>query len=534
MQGPKEPPESLARGTFSKGLPRNLGEPAHAGDAVMRPGICRQGKPKMEELREEASHEPIVPTKVGNCCWNAQDPLEGRGEQHITSFEGNIATLRCRGTMSTEIERLSKLARQNRALKFLSIAHLLTPGALYVAFASLRKDASAGVDGITYGEYEKNVEENIQRLHERIRDKSYSAKPLRRIYIPKEDGKQRAISIPSLEDKIIQRAAVTLLNAIYEVDFYSCSFGFRPGRSQHDALDELYKRLTRGSIQWILEADIQGYFDAIVRKELMKMIERRVKDGSILRLIGKWINIGAIDEGRLLTSETGVGQGQVISPLLANIYLHYVLDEWFQLEVKPRLCRKADLIRFADDFLLCFQSRSDAMRVQAVLGKRFAKFGLTLHPKKTRLIEFGKTALERSERAVGARPATFDFLGFTHIAKRSRRGNFTVHVRTMNKRFRRSFHELREWCRTHRHDELSEQQKALNAKLNGHYQYYGRPSNLVALRRFYRLTRRTWKTMLSRRKRGKPLNWDRFAHILDRFPLVAPRITHAWTSGEMR
>jgi len=396
-----------------------------------------------------------------------------------------------------------------------------------MAFNSLRKDASCGVDGITYSDYQKNAGVNILQLHGRIRSKTYRTKPLRRVYIPKEDGTRRAISIPSMEDKIVQRAAVTLLNAIYEEDFYSCSFGFRPGRNQHQALDELFKRLTRGAIQWVLEADIQGYFDNIVRPQLMEMIERRVKDGSILRLIGKWINVGVIDEGQLLASETGTGQGQIISPLLANIYLHYVLDEWYQIEVKPRLHGRSDLIRFADDFLLCFQYRSDAERVLAVLGKRFAKFGLTLHPQKTRLIEFGKRALEKSERPGGNMPATFDFLGFTHIAKRSRRGFFTVHVRTVRKRLKRSIKLTREWCRDHRHDELGEQQKALNRKLIGHYQYYGRPTNHIAMQRFYRIVRRTWKTMLSRRTRGASISWDRFAHIEARYPLEQPRITHA-------
>jgi len=269
---------------------------------------------------------------------------------------------------------------------------------LHDAFKDLRKDASAGVNRVTYTEYAVAVQENLKQLHDRLRSGKYQAQPLRRIYIPKEDGRQRPISIPSLEDKIVQKAAADLLNAIYEQDFLDCSYGFRPGRGPHDALDEVARVLNTRPVSTVLEADITGYFDAIVRSALMEMIEKRVVDGTILRLIGKWINIGVIEDGRLLVSETGTGQGQVISPLLANIYLHYVLDEWFEAEVKPRLKGEAYEVRFADDFILCFQYPEDAEKVLDVLRKRFAKYGLTLHPDKTRLMEFGRKALAKSEK----------------------------------------------------------------------------------------------------------------------------------------
>ena len=315
--------------------------------------------------------------------------------------------------MSTGLIRIAELAKEDKERQFISIAHLLTVEALYQAFDSLRKDASAGVDGVTYAEYEVDAWENIQRLHDRLKSGQYRAQPLRRIYIPKEDGRQRPISIPSLEDKIVQKAAVELLNAIYEQDFLKCSYGFRPGRSPQEALDEVGRVVCRRPISTVLEADITGYFDAIVRDLLMEMVEKRVRDGRILRLIGKWINVGVIDDGRLLVTETGTGQGQVISPLLANIYLHYVLDEWFEHVVKPRLKGEAYEIRYCDDFILCFQDREDAEKVLAVLTKRFAKYGLTLHPEKTRLIEFGREALAKSEEKGGPKPATFDFLGFS-------------------------------------------------------------------------------------------------------------------------
>ncbi len=435
--------------------------------------------------------------------------------------------------MSTRYIRIAELAKEDKGRKFFSIAHLLTPDALYEAFESLRKDASAGVDGVTYAEYEDNAWENIQKLHGRVKSGQYRAQPLRRVYIPKEDGGQRPISIPALEDKILQRATVELLNAIYEQDFLECSHGFRPRRGPQDALDEVGRIICRRPISTVLEADIRGYFDAIVRSMLMEMIEKRVSDGQILRLIGKWINVGVIDDGRLLVTETGTGQGQVISPLLANIYLHHVLDEWFETVVKPRLKGEAWEIRYADDFILCFQYREDAEKVMEVLTRRFAKFGLTLHPEKTRLVEFGRQALAKSEEQGGRKPETFDFLGFTHICKRSRRGTFAMHVRTMRKRHKRSLKQVTAWCQKHRHDPVEEQQEALNRKLRGHYQYFGRPTNYRALWQFFRSVRRIWKKWLNRRTRGKTLNWDEFANLLERHPLLRPRITHSWSPAPL-
>jgi group II intron reverse transcriptase/maturase len=430
--------------------------------------------------------------------------------------------------MLPEHIRIAELAKKDKGLKFTSIAHLLTQIALYEAFVCLRKDAGAGVDGVTYAEYEVDAWENIRKLHDRLQNGQYRAQPLRRVYIPKEDGRQRPISIPSLEDKIVQMATVDLLNAIYEQDFLKCSFGFRPRRSAQEALDEIGRAICWRPISTVLEGDISSYFDTIVRDLLVEMIEKRVTDGSILRLIGKWINVGVIEDGRLLVSETGTGQGQVISPLLANIYLHYVLDEWFEKEVKPRLKGEAYEIRYADDFILCFQFREDAERVLDVLTKRFAKYGLKLHPEKTRLIEFGRQALAKSEQPGGRKPATFDFLGFTHICKRSRKGKFMIHVRTMRKRLRRSLTRVRAWCRLHLHDPVEEQQQALNRKLQGHYQYYGRPTNYRSLWEFYRTVRRTWKYWLNRRTRGHYLNWTAFGHLLERYPLLLPHITRSW------
>jgi RNA-directed DNA polymerase len=429
--------------------------------------------------------------------------------------------------MCTDIDRIAELAKEDPKRHFFSIAHLITVEKLFAAFRHLRKKASAGIDGVTYAQYETGVDENIRQLHQRLKEGKYRAQPLRRVYIPKEDGKQRPISIPVLEDKLVQKAAVDLLNAIYEQDFLGSSYGFRPGRGQHQALDEVRRVICTRPTGWILEIDIRSYFDKIVRETLVEMVEKRVSDGSVLRLIQKWIKVGVIEEGRVLVSETGTGQGQPISPLLANIYLHYILDEWFEEVVKPRLKGEAYEIRFADDAILCFERKEDAEKVMSVLPKRFEKYGLALHPEKTRLIEFGRDAA-RNAKKQGKKPATFDFLGFTHICARSRKGKFTVHVRTIAKRFRRGLKAIADWCREHRHDPVSKQQKTLNAKLRGHYQYYGRPTNYRGIWRFHQTVRRIWRQGLSRRTRGRRLTWERFEEILRQYPLLKPRIMHAW------
>src|SRR4249920_1403010 len=423
-----------------------------------------------------------------------------------------------------ELTRLAELARQDAGRKFYSIAHLLTSAALWEAFDNLRKDAAAGVDGVTYADYEEHLVENLSKLHEKLTSKTYRAQPLRRIYIDEEDGRKRPISIPSLEDKIVQRATVELLNAIFEQDFLDCSYGFRPGRSAHDALDEVGRVICRGPTEYVLELDISSYFDSIVRKRLMEMVERRVSDASILRLIGKWINIGVVDDGRLLTSETGTGQGQIISPLLANIYLHHVLDVWFEAEVKPRLRGQAFEIRYADDGLLCFQYKEDAERVLEVLPKRFAKYGLTLHPEKTRLVKFGRSAYYQAKRTK-TKTATFDFLGFTHRCATSRAGKFTMQVSTMKKRLRRGLLAITAWCREHLHTPLEYQQQMLNAKLRGHYQYYGRPTNCRGLEKFVHAVRRIWRRWLVRRnaRQMPPLAaLQSSPRALPRYPLLRP------------
>jgi RNA-directed DNA polymerase len=431
--------------------------------------------------------------------------------------------------MCTDIDRLAELAQEDPKRQFYSIAHLITVEKLYAAFRSLRKNASAGIDGVTYAQYETSAEENVRQLHRRLVAGKYQVQPLRRVYIPKENGQQRPISIPALEDKFVQKVVVDLLNAIYEQDFLDCSYGFRPGRGQHQALDEVGRVICTRPTGWILEIDISAYFDKIVRGILIEMVEKRVNDSSVLRLIQKWIKVGVIEDGKLLVSETGTGQGQPISPLLANIYLHHALDEWFEDVVKPRLKGEAYEVRFADDAILCFQHKEDAEKVLSVLSKRFEKYGLTLHPEKTRLIEFGRYAA-RNAKQQEKKAETFDFLGFKHICARSRKGKFAVHGRTLAKRLRRGLKAVTEWCKQHRHEPVSKQQKALNAKLRGHYQYYGRPTNYRSIWQFYRRVRRIWREWLGRRTRGRPLTWEKYQAILRQHPLLLPRIMHSWAS----
>ena len=428
-----------------------------------------------------------------------------------------------------ELSRIAELAKQDAERKFHSIAHFLSKEALWEAFDGLRKNAAVGVDGITYAQYEGNLIGNLCKLHDKLTSNTYRAQMLRRIYVNKEDGSKRPISIPSLEDKIVQKATVTLLNAIFEQDFMDCSYGFRPGRGAHNALDQVGRIVCGKSTEYVLELDICTYFDSIVRSQLMEMIESRISDTSILRLIGKWINIGVVDDGRILMSETGTGQGQIISPLLANIYLHHVLDKWFKEEVKPRLKGYAYEIRYADDAILCFECHEDALRVLEVLPKRFAKYGLKLHPDKTRLVEFGWRAHAKA-MWMKTKVATFDFLGFTHRAATSRKGKFTVQVGTMKKRLRRGIIAITDWCRNNLHASLDYQQRMLNAKLRGHYQYYGRPTNYRRLDRFYLAVRRIWRIWLARRTRGRNLPWSRYLKMLERYPLLRPRITRAWST----
>jgi len=389
------------------------------------------------------------------------------------------------------------------------------------AYHRTRKGGAAGVDGMTSKEYAGESGEklgaNLRDLLKRARDGRYWAPPVRRVYIPKGEGKElRPLGIPTFEDKVLQRAATMILEPVYEQDFLDCSYGFRPKRSAHEAIRRLHQGVMSMSGGWLIEIDIRKYFDTVDHGKLAEIVRERIRDGEILRLIGKWLNAGVLEEGRKTYSETGTPQGGVISPMLANIYLHKVLDLWFEKEVKPRLQAQAFLVRYADDAVLCFASERDARRVMEVLPKRFEKYGLKLHPDKTRLLEFKPPSFGERE--------TFDFLGWTHYWGKTRKGQWVMKCKTMRQRMARALKRMNQWMKLVRHQEIEKQQEALEDKLKGHYNYYGVSGNSKAIKSFYYQTERLWRKWLGRRSQKAKRNWKWFAQLLQTCPLPQPRI----------
>jgi RNA-directed DNA polymerase len=427
----------------------------------------------------------------------------------------------------TKRRRIAWLAKQNPQMAFTSLNHYLDVDWLRTAFHLVRKDGAPGVDGQTWHDYEARLEENLQSLLVRAKSGTYRAPPVRRVHIPKggSSTETRPIGIPTIEDKLLQRAVVMLLEAIYERDFYACSFGFRRWRSAHQALETLWEQSMNLGVRWILDVDVRKFFDTLDHHHLRELLQLRVRDGVILRLIGKWLNAGVMEDGATHYSDTGSPQGGVISPILANVYLHYVLDQWFHEVVLPRLRGRAYLIRFADDFVIGFTDETDARRVLEVVSKRFAKYGLAIHPEKTRLVPFGKPH-EPGRRLENMKPETFDFLGFTHYWAKSRRGQWVIKRKTASSRLSRSLQAISVWCRIHRHQLLAEQHAALTLKLRGHYQYYGITGNSAALGTFARAVTHCWFKWLRRRHRTRP-SWAWFQRLLARFPLPSPRAIHS-------
>ncbi len=433
--------------------------------------------------------------------------------------------------MSTRQQRIAERAKQSPEAGFTSLAHLMDTYWMSKAFARTRKDGAAGVDGQTVEEYVgDDVQPKLADLLDRAKSGTYRAPPVRRVYIPKGTGPEtRPIGIPTFEDKVLQRAVVMVLETIYEQDFLDCSYGFRPGRSAHQALDALWQQTMAMGGGWIVEVDIQKFFDTLDQAHLRELLKRRVRDGVLLRLIGKWLKAGVLDDGGLTVPEAGTPQGGVISPLLANVYLHYVLDVWFEREVKPLLKGRSFLIRYADDFVMGFACESDARRVLEVLPHRLAKYGLTVHPDKTRLVAFQRPP-QRPPRTASqktARPGTFDLLGFTHYWERSRQGVWVVKRKTASGRLSRALKRIAQWCRFHRHDPLADQHRALVQKLRGHYAYYGITGNYSGVRRFQLAVQRIWRKWLARRRRRGHLSWDTFFRLRDRYILPAAEVVHS-------
>ena len=412
---------------------------------------------------------------------------------------------------------------------FTSLAHHIDLRWLHEAYLRTRPDGAPGVDGQTIRDYNANLPGNLQSLLERAKSGTYQAPPLRRAYILKGMGPEtRPIGIPTFEDKVLQRAVVMVLEAVYEQDFRPCSYGFRPGRSAHQALDSLWRQTMGMRGGWVVEVDIRKFFDTLDHAHLRDLLRQRIRDGVLLRLIGKWLNAGVLEDGKLTFPDEGSPQGGVISPLLANVYLHYVLDVWFEQEVQPRLKGRAFLIRYADDFVIGFTCEEDARRVLDVLPKRFGRYGLTIHPDKTRLLAFQPPdRSDRSDSSAGSEPGTFDFLGFTHFWGRSRKGVWVVKRRTAPSRLRRALTKIAHWCRLNRHRPIPEQHQTLSQKLRGHFAYYGITGNSEGLRRFRDAVQRTWRNWLCRRTRGRPFSWDLFRRLLGRYPLPPALTVHS-------
>jgi RNA-directed DNA polymerase len=412
--------------------------------------------------------------------------------------------------VSTKQPRIAELAKQRPEMSFTSVNHYLDVDWLREAYRRLRKDSAPGYDGQTVADYGKALETNLQSLLDRAKSGTYFAPPVRRVYVPKGTGQEtRPIGIPATEDKLLQRAVAMLLEPIYEQDFLDCSYGFRPGRSAHGALSALWSQCTTNGIQWILDVDISKFFDTLDQAHLRSFLQRRVRDGVITRLIGKWLKAGVLEQGERSYPEAGTPQGGSASPLLSNLYLHYVLDLWFAQEGSPRLRGRAVMTRFADEVVMGFALQEDAERVRRVLPKRLGKYGLTIHPEKTRLVAFG-----RPSGTNGSKPGPFDFLGFTHYWGKSRRGKWVIKRKTAQQRFRRGLKRIAQWCRRNRHRPVAAQHKELCQQLRGHFAYYGITGNRPWVQKFRQEAVKSWQKWLHRRSRSSTdMPWDRFTRL---------------------
>ena len=499
------------------------------------------------------SDGPVVPATPPNngggsrldCSHPAPSPaegVEGRGPAKGNPQEGD--TLRAQNRdeapnatnrvwrprgVQQALARVRQAARKDRKLRFTTLLHhVYNPAMLREAYFGLKRNAAPGVDGQTWRSYGRDLEANLRDLSARLKRGAYRAKPARRAYIPKPDGRRRPLGVVVLEDKIVQRATTGVLNAVYETDFLGFSYGFRPGRSQHNALDALYTGLLTRKVNWVLDADIRGFFDAIDREWLMKFVQHRIADRRVGRLIRKWLSAGVLEDGIRTHSETGTVQGGSISPLLANIYLHYAFDLWVRQWRTTQARGDVIVVRYADDFLVGFQHRGQAQRFLAALRQRFAKFGLELHPDKTRLIEFGPWAAHnRRKRGLG-KPETFDFLGFTHICGKKRdRKNFTVLRQTMRKRLAAKLVEVKAELRRRMHDPVPEVGRWLRSVVAGHVRYYGVPTNSRALARFRFRVAWLWHRALCRRSQRGRITWQRMNRLIARY-LPLARICHPY------
>ncbi|HEV2424581.1 MAG TPA: group II intron reverse transcriptase/maturase [Terriglobia bacterium] len=460
--------------------------------------------------------------------------MEGRGLAKGNLPQQNASRTPSRNDALSALERVRQAAKGDKKLRFTALLHhIYNLETLRLAYFSLKREAAAGVDGETWRHYGETLEDNLRDLSERLKRGAYRAKPVRRVYIPKADGRQRPLGVTALEDKIAQRATVEVLNAIYETDFLGFSYGFRPGRSPHHALDALYTGLLTRKVNWVLDLDIKGFFDGLSHEWLVKFVEHRVADRRVVRLIQKWMNAGVLEDGKHLRVEEGTPQGGSASPLLANIYLHYVFDLWVQVWRRKRAHGDVIVVRYADDIVLGFQVKSDAERFWVELTERFRKFALELHPEKTRLLEFGPRAAGNRKRRGEGKPETFNFLGFTHICGKKRsNGMFTVLRQTMRKRLQAKLNAVRTELRRRLHYPIPDVGQWLRSVVSGHFRYYGVPMNAPALHIFRFQTGRLWHRALSRRSQTGRVPWDRMRRLITRW-LPPVRISHNYPLRRM-
>jgi len=476
------------------------------------------------------SDRPAVPEKSPNKAGQpAAEGMEGNGLAKGNQPQQNASRTPSREDALSALERVRQAAKKDKKLRFTALLHhIYDPERLREAYFCLKKEAAPGVDGETWRHYGETLEDNLQDLSHRLKRGAYRAKPVRRVYIPKADGRQRPLGVPALEDKIVQRAAVEVLNAIYETDFLGFSYGFRPGRSQHQALDALYTGLLTRKVNWVLDVDIRGFFDAISHEWLVKFIEHRIADRRVVRLIQKWLNAGVLEDGKRIRVEEGTPQGGSASPLLANVYLHYVFDLWVQAWRQKRAHGDVIVVRFADDIVVGFNSQADADQFRAELTERMKKFHLELHPEKTRLLEFGPHAIDQRQWRGEGKPETFNFLGFTHICVKKRsNGRFTVLRQTIRKRLQTKLNEVKAELRRRMHEPIPKQGKWLRAVVGGHSRYYGVPMNQPALAVFRFRVGWLWHRSLSRRSQNGRVLWDRMRRLITRW-LPMPSVCHPY------
>ena len=514
---------------------RETSEISAEGCTAGRSGKACGRNPDMHITEE--SDIGVLPKKETNkaaCPHGAAESPEGRPMTKGNSEESSATCTQRQGEALHGLDRIREAAKRDKNLRFTNLMHHFTIDLLRAAYDDLKRDAASGVDEMTWHEYGEGLEDRITDLHGRVQSSRYRAKPSKRVWIPKPDGRQRPIGIAALEDKIVQQAAVWVLNRIYEEDFFGFSYGFRPGCSQHNALDAIWVGITQRKISWVLDADIRSFFDTISHAWMMKLLERRIADRRMLRLISKWLRAGVSEDGEWSRTEVGTPQGSVISPLLSNIYLHYVLDEWVRDWRKSQASGDVIIVRYADDFVIGFQYRKEAERFLRELKDRFAEYGLEIHSEKTRLIQFGRFAeANRAEREEG-KPETFDFLGFTHICGRTRKGNsFTVRRKTIAKRLRAKVKEVREELMRIRHERVPLQCRWLRSVVQGYFNYFAVPGNMSSLETFRTEITKAWLYALRRRsQKGRSLTWSRIKRLIATW-IPKARIQHPYPNQRL-